>query len=157
MAKKTEPKLYFEEVEIGPHFVTFYTRMRSELIAWLPGLYHKFLRDYNFARLWEIQQEGFVHVADDPKVYHPYGDPQEFREAYSHFHIRTATEPSEGLVSELIAFTEKHGAAYPDVVPIFKLEDKKIPGKRNKVYPPRRIQEDYFNYIERIKAEDLNA
>ena len=140
--------MLIEEIEIGPHFLTFYSKDRSGLIQGLPELYRKFMRAPDFEALKSVQQQGFAHVTNDPNVYHPYGDPKDFREAFSHFHIRTIEQPSEQLIEALRAFIAKNNVTFKDDLLISRLEDN---NPNQLTYPPRLEGEEYLTYIDRLK------
>lgn len=144
--------MLIEEIEVGPHFLTFYSRDRTGLVTDLPAIYRAFMKKPDFESLKDYQQEGFIHVTNDPKVYHPYGDPIDFRGPISHFHIRTVEEPTNELIAALIAFTELYGASYVKPVPITYLGSRRTTETLNLKYPERGTDEDYFKYIERIRS-----
>lgn len=139
------------EIELGPHFVTFYSAERVKLWEFAPIAYKAFMSNIEFKDLWDIQQLDFKHVDNDPKVYHPYGEPNGFRAHYTHFHIRTDKKPSIKLAEQFKDFLATLGAKFPENVPITFIEQFRTPDKLDYKYPTRRKGESYLDYIERIK------
>jgi len=141
-------EVYFEEVEIGPHFITFYTK-NKKVTRFCEGIWLAFSKKYpGYA---SINNEKFVHIEEDPKVYHRFGEPDNFRDAWSHFHIKTETRPDLKWVAEVIGFMKNRGASFDDIVKITDHESFKL--NPNDTYPPRKLNESYTDYIKRLKEE----
>lgn len=135
------------EIEMGPHFLTLYGDDRKWTIGIAREVYNKYIRKY--PQNADIQQKNFTHEANDPNVYHPYGQPNELgREHYTHFHIRFDREPTEDDVDEIIDFLDNIGIPMKSPVLITRLEDL---NPLHAEYPQRRDGEDYLSYIERLR------
>lgn len=94
------------EIEVGPHFITVYGTGGTEINQLAEKMYHAFMRKR--PELKAIQQKSLAHEKDDPKVYHPLGQPNELGKRFSrHFHIRYGYMPTEQDVQEIKALLKK--------------------------------------------------
>ena len=95
------------EIEVGPHFLTFYGSERKELL--------QFAREYESEfkklrpELKDIQQKDLAHEPYDPRVYHPYGHPTPFpkgnrpiHDPSNHFHIRYGYRPTQADIEQVM-------------------------------------------------------
>lgn len=140
--------VYFEEIEIGPHFITFYTKQLPEMRDFCKLAWVLFKEDY--PELVSINHPDFEHWENDPLVYHRFGEPNHWREAYRHFHINTDSKPSEAFVAEITDWLIGLGAKFDKIVKITNNEDFKL--DQDDYYPPRKMDEGYLAYIARLKS-----
>lgn len=133
----------FKEIEVGPHFVTFYTSELDKMLE-VAKEYHPIFCE-KYPGLADYQQPDFKHEENDPKVYHRFGEPNAVRPYFRHFHIRTLVEPSEKLIDNILTDLN---IDKKDVI-ISKYMDY-YPGE---TYPSRGFMEGYLDYIERLKRD----
>ena len=142
------------ELEIGPHFITFY--IKPKVFQELPDIgaeaYKKFLIAY--PDLAEIQQKDFLHEENDPNVYHPFGEPNHFREAFRHFHIRFGRTPLGSEVAEALELVKS--CSKLTTAPEFKtsaLTNNRLPEFKGIPYPKISGRE-YLKYIALLRTGD---
>jgi len=148
LAKYNHPELKFEELEIGPHFITLYTRQLDPMLKYAKKIYNEFITDFPEEK--EIQQQDFLHEPNDPNVYHPFGIPNNFRKAYRHFHIRT---PNFTDISWVLKRLERDGVKAEDFKTTY-LENNRDEKFKDLKYPIYKglNDNDYLNYIEELRT-----
>lgn len=143
-----------QEVEIGPHFLTIYSKQLPEMIEAAKELHKWFLTAK--PELASIQQDEFVHEPNDPNVYHPFGEPNNFRTGFRHFHIRYGKEPTQADIDLIINRMKETGNDIAQDIPVTRLVDNRLPKFQDIVYPS--IEGDYLEYIDTLRTgEWLNG
>jgi hypothetical protein len=136
------------EVEIAPHFLTIYSKQLPEMLESAKTLYRQFI--IAKPELASIQQLNFVHEENDPNVYHPFGEPNHFREGFRHFHIRYGYRPSTKDVNYILACMAENGDTQIEKMKTTDLEDNRLPKFKDVAYPP--IEGDYLEYIDTLRT-----
>lgn len=138
------------ELEIGPHFITVYCGPLpdiGEFSSWLHGEFIQLRPE-----LASIQQDGFAHEENDPKVYHPYGQPIEFRQNFRHFHVRYGGCVKPKDVIQLKDLMAKRLGRYVQDTVVTLLENNKS-NDFDYPEPPQPFEpERYLKYIRDLKC-----
>ena len=132
----------FMEVEIGPHFLTFYTKQLNEMLRDGVELYKLLPKE-----LQRINPQGLLHVNNDPNMYHPFGEPNNWRPWFRHFHIRYGRNPTEQDIEDIkdIGFLK-----FNDPLIISNLSDQRLPEFEAIEYPD--VEKDYNEYIKKLRS-----
>lgn len=137
------------EVEIGPHFLTFYCDDRSDMLQQTMKYYKRFCNE--FPELAPYQPNNFAHEAKDPNMFHPYGNPIELKYTCpAHFHIKTIKKPTASLISTILKSMTKAGFKVDRTLSQKRLEDYKLDKYKNLKYL-KRGKMDYNEYIATLK------
>lgn len=141
-------KVPIDELEIGPHFITFYSKKLPELLEAAKECRKLF--DQKYPKLAKYQQENFEHEPNDPNVYHPFADPGRTKKSFRHFHVRYGYRPSDDEIKEIMDLFSKY-LEYTDIFKITNLEDDKEEKYKNLEYPkiPRR---GYLKWIDQLRT-----
>lgn len=142
-----------KHIEIGPHFLTFYSTDLEGMKKLAKACYSTFTEE-----LKDIQQKDFLHEENDPKVYHPYGEPGELfdskTEGWRHFHVRFGRRPTDEDIEYMYNLIERHGGKVTNNVTIRTLGTRRV---RDFEYPkPPRDKKEYLEYIQSIKDTDAS-
>lgn len=138
-----------KEIEVGPHFLTVYSKKLTELLELAEKLYLMFLRFK--PELADIQQVNFKHEPNDPNVYHPYGEPNHFRDHFRHFHIRYGYRPKVKEIAEVLDLLDN--LTDTSQIVITALETNRLPEYTNWKYPePPQDHIEYLKWIEEIRG-----
>lgn len=135
----------YQEIEIGPHFLTFYTKDYQKMLEDGEILYTQ-LNAY----LQIINPKSLVHQDNDPNIYHPFGEPNNFRPYYRHFHIRYGRKPTIKDIRMVLRLNLLNMA---DGYKISNLEDNKD-SKFQKLEYPVVDEENYLEYLQMLRKGD---
>ena len=157
-------KMTFEivEIEIGPHFLTFYGGPRTEFLQFSRSLRPLF--DEIRPELAKIQQKDFAHQPKDPRVYHPYGHPIEYerpgrilKERSTHFHIRYGYRPVMDDITQAIELINSLDGQnkFKNGFRITNLEDQKAFDWNYPEIPEN--HEEYLKLLDDIRANKYDS
>lgn len=139
--------MYIEEIELGPHFITFYTKDLKGIRSLCQDIYTHVIEKYPL--LAPFNPNKFEHVDNDPRIYHRFGEPNNWRDAYRHFHINTCREPDVSTLPYIIEIMKNQGCTFDKVIKITDFNNKKL--NQSDTYPPRKDNETYLSYLERLR------
>jgi hypothetical protein len=112
-----------KEIEFGHQFLTVYGAPHSALL-YIGTLLQARMK----SPLRELNRKALRHIAGDPMIFHPYGDPDELgREHGKHFHVIYPYKPQVRDALHLIEDIRSLGCEVPNIVKFSKLEDRVLP------------------------------
>lgn len=80
--------LEITEIELSERFITIYGRNHADLLKFSETLWFKLGKNCQ-----AYNRQYFAHIADDPLIFHPYGNPDVVgHDPYRHFHIINGNE-----------------------------------------------------------------
>jgi hypothetical protein len=113
-------ELLITEIEIGYEFLTIYGRSHQSIIQLGKALYYKLPPE-----LKELNRESLRHIAGDPAIFHPHGNPEELqRDPQAHIHVIYPYQPDEYDCTALLSTIEDKVLKRPngDTVAITHIE-----------------------------------
>ena len=148
---KSDQELEIFEIEEGSHFVTMYGLPFQNLLAFASEMYHYWIRRH--PETAQFQQKHFAHQVNDPNVYHPFGNPRQWRpKSFRHFHIRFGRKTTSEDIQEVKDFIEKYAPKSKNIQ-ITNLEDKKLDKYAGLCYPSVPTDPNcYLQWIETLRT-----
>lgn len=140
------------QLEIGPHFLTFYIDNKSASRQARKECYDKFCEQ--LPELGALQPKAFSHEANDPNIFHPFAVPAKTHTPYHHFHIKFGPKKVTMAHFKMVKPILEDFITFPDDLKVIKLEDNKEEGKEDLRYPEIPEGWDYEKYISELRQGD---
>jgi len=135
------------EIEFGPHFITFYVQNKQVLTESRKAMFEDFCKQ--FPEYAAYQTNVFMHIPQDPNMYHPFGTANFFRKHYQHFHINLGHAPTMDNFERIKSVLSKY-MEFPENLIVSKLEDNRLPKFKDLQYPE--LTGDYKAYIAMLRT-----